>query len=158
MNATDQERLYIEEFGLYFERMGLNRTAGRIFAWLMICDPPRQTLDELVAALGMSKSTISTAARALEQIGMVERISIPGVRPDYYRVPAEFWVQQAFDLVILKAGEFVRLGRRGLDVLAGAPPERRQRLDDMVGIYAFVEREFPKLIAAWEAEQRGQGE
>ena len=52
---------YAEEWGLLFERWGLPRTAGRIWGWLHVCEPPQQTAAQLVDALGVSKGSICWA-------------------------------------------------------------------------------------------------
>jgi DNA-binding transcriptional regulator GbsR (MarR family) len=58
---------YAEEWGLLFERWGLPRTAGRIWGWLHVCEPPLQTAGQLVDALGVSKVS---QARALADRGL----------------------------------------------------------------------------------------
>ena len=46
MSIPDEQLLlYVEDFGLYFEQFGLARTAGRMLGWLLVCDPPHQTMD-----------------------------------------------------------------------------------------------------------------
>jgi hypothetical protein len=43
----------------------------------------------------------------------------------------------------------------GLQVLDGEPPERRQRLERMRRLYAFLEREMPKLLERFAAGDGG---
>ena len=74
------EQQFTEDFGLFFEHLGVPRMAGRILAWLLICDPPEQTMQDLVDALGASKSSISTMTRLLMNFGLIERLSLPGER------------------------------------------------------------------------------
>ena len=82
---------YIERFARLFEDSGSSRIMGRIFAWLMICEPPEQSQPELAARLGVSKASVSTEVRALMSRGLVERTTRPGDRRSYYQIPAGGW-------------------------------------------------------------------
>ena len=149
---ADEISLFIEDFGLYFEQFGLPRTAGRILAWLLICDPPHQTMDDLVEALQMSKSSVSTSGRMLMQSGLVDRLSFAGERRDFYRINDSAWTTAW--LAKLKQTTLLReMAERGLSLLPEAPPKRRERLQEMHDLYAFLEREMPRLIARWQAER-----
>jgi DNA-binding transcriptional regulator GbsR (MarR family) len=150
---TQEEQKYIEEFGLYWEQMGLPRITGRILAWLLICDPPQQTMNDLTEALQSSKSSISTGTRMLIQFGFIERVSVPGERRDYYQLLPHMWSrvlgekQNQFTL-------FVQLAERGLALLDEADSPRRERLEEMYDLYAFMDREYPALLERWRAERK----
>jgi hypothetical protein len=149
---TKSEQAYIEEFGLYWEQMGLPRMTGRILAWLLICDPPQQTMIDLTEALQASKSSISTGTRMLIQFGFIERISLPGERRDYYQILSHMWSrvlgekQNQFTL-------FMQLAERGLALLDEADGPRRERLKEMYDLYAFMDQEYPALLERWRAER-----
>lgn len=78
---------FVESIGVLWEADGLPRIAGRIFGYLIV-QPEPCSLDELAAGLGVSKASISTDARRLEQLGLITRISLPGDRRDYYTIDA----------------------------------------------------------------------
>lgn len=149
MNPHQQ---YIEEFGLFAEQIGLTRMAGRILAWLLICDPPHQTMNDLVDALQASKSSISTTTRLLITFGMLERISLPGERRDYYRLVPDLWTT-AMERSAQQFVGFRKMAERGLVLLADAPPERSRRLQEMFDLYQFIGREFPEILARWREER-----
>jgi DNA-binding transcriptional regulator GbsR (MarR family) len=142
----------VEEFGLFYEQFGLPRTAGRILAWLMICDPPHQTMHELVDALQVSKSSISTASRMLMQGGIIERISLPGQRRDFYRVKQNAWVTN-WETRAQTVTMTMDLVQRGLNLLADESPEQRVRLEEMLDFFAFLQAEFPQILQKYK-EQR----
>lgn len=54
MDKTESE--FVERFGLMFERLGSNRTLGRVIGWLAICDPPEQTAAGIRDALQISQA------------------------------------------------------------------------------------------------------
>ena len=75
----------IERVGVLSETEGLPRIAGRIFGLLLVT-PGECSLDDMAETLGVSKASISTDARRLEQYGIVVRTSRPGDRRDYYAI------------------------------------------------------------------------
>jgi DNA-binding transcriptional regulator GbsR (MarR family) len=81
---------FIERMGVVLEADGLPRIAGRIFGLLLISEGAR-SLDDLAGELRVSKGSVSTNTRLLEQRGILERICRPADRRDYYRVPADLF-------------------------------------------------------------------
>src|SRR5918997_56259 len=81
---------FIERMGLALEAEGLPRIAGRIFGLLLVTENCR-SLDQIAAELRVSKASVSTNARLLEQRGVLERNSRAGDRRDYYRVPPDLF-------------------------------------------------------------------
>ena len=147
---------YVESFGLYWEQAGLPRMAGRILSWLLICDPPHQTMHELTEALQASKSSISTGTRMLIQMGIIERLSMPGQRRDHYRVVPDSWSHIMEEKAKKQFTELRRLAERGIALLDAASPARRQRLEEMRDYYVFMEREFPLILDHWRAHRSAQ--
>jgi DNA-binding transcriptional regulator GbsR (MarR family) len=153
--ATAAELQYVEEVALGFERQGLFRMAGRVLGWLLICDPPEQTFGQLAEVLQASKGSISAAMKFLVPAGLVERISRPGDRRDYYRCRPGAWAELARDQSRLYE-EFRKLAQRGLELLADVPVGRRERLQDMHDFYGWLEREMPGLWERWRREQQAK--
>jgi DNA-binding transcriptional regulator GbsR (MarR family) len=153
--ATAAELHYVEEVALGFERQGLFRMAGRVIGWLLICDPPEQTFGQLAEVLQASKGSISAAMKFLVPAGLVERISRPGERRDYYRCRPGAWAELARDQSRLY-DDFRKLAERGLELLGDAPAERRERLQGMHDLYGWLEREMPALWERWREHQKQQ--
>ena len=152
----DEFQQYVEEFGLYFERVGLTRMMGRIIGYLLVSDPAQQSMQEIGAALQASKSSVSTALKPLVSLRLIDQISVPGERRDYYRANSDMWIR-SFRSRLHQLTELRELAERGLDLMADEPPQRRQRLEIMHATNEFLEREFPKLLDQWEAEKRARG-
>ena len=68
------------------------RIAGRLLGFLLI-HGGEHALDDLAAQLQVSKASISTNARLLEQRGFIARVALPGDRRDFYRVVDAPWDQ-----------------------------------------------------------------
>jgi DNA-binding transcriptional regulator GbsR (MarR family) len=144
---------YVEEIGLYFAGVGLPRMPGRVLGWLLVCDPPHQSADELAAALKVSSGSISMAVQMLVRAGAVERYAMPGSRRTYYRLRPGFWLHEAEEKA-KQAAEWRKLADRGLEMFADGESEARaQRLQEMRDMYAFLEVEYARIDARWRKHQ-----
>jgi DNA-binding MarR family transcriptional regulator len=146
---------FVEEVGLMFELIGMPRMSGRIFGWLLIAEPPQQSNGALAEVLQASKGSISTMTRFLIQLGLVERVSVPGDRRDYFQIKDHAWSQLTKQRLV-QIGAFRQLAARGLDLMSQAPYQHRRRLQEMHDIHAFWERELPLVDERWEQEQEKQ--
>lgn len=149
---VQQQRLLAEEFGLLFGEMGLTRMDGRMAAWLLLADPPVQSLTDIAQALGVSKAAVSTAARSLLQVQMVERVSEPGRRGDSYRsLPGKLdAVLQLDHLQVLQ-----RLVDRALALVADKDQTQSNYalLHELRDFLEFLQVEIPGLMARWQARR-----
>jgi DNA-binding transcriptional regulator GbsR (MarR family) len=83
--TLDAQNEFIEEMGLIMAADGLSRIGGRLLALLLITEGDA-SLDHLARRLRVSKPSISTNARLLEQRGVIEKVSRSADRRDYYRI------------------------------------------------------------------------
>ena len=142
---TPGESQFVEEMGQFLGSIGMTPMAGRMWGWLLICDPPEQTAAEIATALHASRGSVSGTARLLATAGLVRRATRPGDRKEYFSAPAE-----ALDSMLASAGSIYRqmrgIAERGLAATADRPPESRARLQEFHDVMGFVEREVPALI------------
>jgi len=148
-------RRFAEEVGIFSEEYGLPRMAGRVLGWLLVSDPPNQSLAELSEALMASKGSVSTMTRLLIQLGMVERVSLPGLRRDYFCIKGD--ENEAGAQFLAKTVAMRRLSERGLELMEGKPPRLRERLERTRDLCAFLEKEVPLLVQRWERERAKGG-
>ena len=122
---------FIEEMGLFFESEGMPRIAGRLFAYMLLQEEPC-SLDDLTTDLKVSKTSVSTNARLLEQHGMIQRVARPGDRRDYY-VAAPNQTRT----IELRLEGVRRMARLLEEAEAGVPKDRHhthERLAQMLSI------------------------
>lgn len=153
VQPTRAELSFVEEVAVAFEHGGLPRMAGRVIGWLLISDPPEQSSGQLATVLRASKGSISTTTRLLLPSGLVERLSRPGERRDYFRIRPGAWAA----LVRTRLEEvaaFRELTQRGLDLLEAAPPGRRDRVADVHALYTWLDAELGELMGRWEHRPR----
>jgi DNA-binding transcriptional regulator GbsR (MarR family) len=148
-------REWVEQLAILLERDGLPRMAGRVFGWLLVCEPAEQSSEELALAVHGSKASMSTMTRLLGQAGLVEKVRRPGARRDVFRVRPEQW-QQLWRSRMQMVFEVTALVERGLGLVAERGAESRARLAELHAQYQFFGRVFPQLLARWERERTAE--
>jgi len=89
MNTEERiqkQRELVETIGRYYEKEGLQPTAGRVLGLLMVMDKERFTFDEIIEELNISKSSASIALRILQTRGDVDYITMPGDKKRYFEL------------------------------------------------------------------------
>jgi DNA-binding transcriptional regulator GbsR (MarR family) len=87
-SRPDVPHEFVERLAVALETDGFPRIAGRIFGLLIMSDV-ELSLDEITSAVDASKASASVNTRMLEDKGLIERVSRPGDRRDYYRIAGD---------------------------------------------------------------------
>jgi DNA-binding MarR family transcriptional regulator len=150
---TPGEREFVDRMGLWMEKFGGPRMSGLIYGLLLICDPPHQSLTEIATTLGVSKASVSTVIRPLQEAGMVERFPVTN-RQHHYRLTSGGFThflrtQLAYVQASTETLEF------GLSVV-GDDPARRERLEDIREFFRFLEAENEAFLERWERFRRSR--
>lgn len=90
---SDAQSRWIESIGLFVEKLGPSRIAGRMVGLFLLAPEPL-TLDAIATALQISKASASTNTRFLEMVGHIESVTFPGDRRTYYRFNPETWARR----------------------------------------------------------------
>jgi DNA-binding transcriptional regulator GbsR (MarR family) len=151
---SPEEAEFVDRVGLFMEMLGGPRTMGRVYGWLLICDPPQQSLTEMAQALSVSKASVSTVARQLQDGGMIERLPT-ATRQHVYRVtPGGFSSVLSVQLSRMKLG--IDVADFGLSLLAEDRAEQRERLEDFRDFCEFSAQDYrDELMQRW-LDYRGE--
>jgi len=124
---------FIEKIGLISQGDGMPRIAGRIMG-LMVFDGRAFSFSELAEELRVSRGSISSNARLLEDRGVLERVAMPGDRQDYFRLAAD-----PYATVLRIVAERTRKASASIRKTTNALPQGnaaiRNRLQDYSGFY-----------------------
>jgi len=151
--TREKRKEIVEDFGMFFEQMGFPRMAGRIWGWLLTCDPPQQTAAELAEAVHASRGSVSTMTRLLVQIGAIEKVGVRGERAAYYRIrPGGF--AELLRAKMRFTTELRKLAEHGLGLVANESAGMRKNLEEYRDLCIFLEREFPALIDKWQRSRK----
>ena len=92
MNTTkpnnDPLGVFIEGWGRMGAHWGVGKVMAEIQALLYVSRRP-QSLEEMSERLKISRSNVSMNVRALGDLGVVKKVTIPGDRRDYYTADAD---------------------------------------------------------------------
>ena len=143
----ERESRFVERSGLIAEREGFSRIAGRIFGLLLLSDT-ELSLEEIAERLMVSRASVSTEARRLQDHGIVQRTSRPGDRKDYYHIAPDHYIrslEQRFQTI----RDFVALldeGRR----MSHLSPETVERLERSSFAFSDIMRLVSETLARWQ--------
>ncbi len=132
----------IEAGGRTVQSFGLNRLLGQIYT-LLYLHPQPMSLDDIVAALSVSKASVSIACRQLAAWGAVKQVWQRGDRKDYYKAETDFKAilnNGVLDSVRKKLDSAERQIERSLALLANDAVDEEQR--------AFVKARLKKADKA----------
>lgn len=146
------ERDFVERLGLMMEAEGMPRIAGRIFGYLMIHEGS-YSLDELAERLRVSKASVSTNARQLERLGVLERVGVPGDRRDYYRMDEDAW-----ERMLEVAQRRWEVLRAQLTATAAVLPDEmeagRRRLIQAEQFHLLMIDGMDRMLERWRSRER----
>jgi DNA-binding transcriptional regulator GbsR (MarR family) len=149
---TPGESSFVEEMGQFLGSIGMTPMSGRMWGWLLICEPPEQTAAEIADALQASRGAISGTARLLATAGLIRRSTRPGDRREYFSAPPE-----ALDSMLASASAIYRqmreIAERGLAATSDRPASARARLQEFRDVMEFVEREIPVVVGRFLSER-----
>jgi DNA-binding transcriptional regulator GbsR (MarR family) len=81
---------FVLHFGEMGSRWGINRTVGQIYALLFVSPAPL-CAEEIVDALGISRSNVSMSLRELQTWNLVLLRHKPDDRRDFFTTPDDVW-------------------------------------------------------------------
>ncbi|TVR50301.1 MAG: hypothetical protein EA421_17320 [Gemmatimonadales bacterium] len=138
---------FIERMGLEAEADGLPRISGRILAFLITAEAPA-SLDGIAEALRVSRASVSTNCRLLEEIGAAGRVSLPGDRKDYYELAPGF-PERFFASTRKRTRSKVKLAEEALARLPEGEATARGRMRLWRDFHAFILDELDGVEGRW---------
>ncbi|MFD0684952.1 GbsR/MarR family transcriptional regulator [Actinomadura fibrosa] len=144
--TDDQERIleWVERAATFcMDEYAVPPIAGRVLAWLMICDPPEQPAGRIAEAIGASSSSLATSMRLLTDAGFVRRSVRPGRKTHYYRVDDGAW-ERIVRRRIEGLAAFREITAAGME-LAGPDPARTRRLRVAHDVFDWMDKAFASM-------------
>ena len=146
----DERQRLRADIAAHYEQLGLSGTAARVLGQLVLEPTGRSDAPALAEQLNVAKSSMSVALATLERYGLVSRERGTGSRREQIVLSDD-----AFESVFLSKlpalSAFLELAERGLGM---TPPDSdaARRLARMRDFYAYMLREFPRLLEGWQRE------
>src|SRR6056297_986322 len=149
---------FILHFGEMGSRWGINRTVGQIYALLFLAEKPLNA-DQIVEALGVSRSNVSMSLKELQSWNLVRLRHVPEDRRDYFSSPDDLWEivrilvaerkKREIDPTLSKLRELEIAAPEGADTYAlRRMSDLRELIETLTGFYDEMDRlETEKLVA-----------
>ncbi len=83
-------KAFIFHWGEMGTHWGVNRSVAQVHALLYLSDKPLPA-DEIVDALNLARSNVSTGLKELQGYGIVRRVHVEGDRRDHFTAEADLW-------------------------------------------------------------------
>ncbi|WP_367608325.1 GbsR/MarR family transcriptional regulator [Legionella sp. W05-934-2] len=138
-----------EALAQQFNHSGLSMSLSKILALFLVSEEKVIAMKEVVEQLGIAKSTASVEVARLEQMRLIEKTINPNQRGHYYRLKPNLWSSA----LAKKQAELSALQ----SILHSAEKEFRSvpdSLKELQQYVAFMEQEWPQLIAKWQQYKR----
>jgi DNA-binding transcriptional regulator GbsR (MarR family) len=149
-NARISTERFVEEIGLVFDSLHLPRMAGRVLGAILLGPADGLTAGEMAATLQASKGSISNMTQLLIHYRFIERTVRAGDRRDRFVIRSGAWARMMLWRVELLQ-RLQELAADGLELLG--PEGNPEPLREVRDMYAFLERELPRLFDRWEEER-----
>lgn len=143
---------FVEDFAKVLVQAGVPTEAGKIFGWLLACDPPCQTAAEIAQALALDRDLVEQMGSVLVQYGVVDSVSLPD-KECFAAKPLDEMVQRRFGLV----DGLIKALNKGLEVTKDFPAQQ-DRLLEYRDLYALMGEELPKIVERWKAGKVNRAE
>ena len=151
----------VEDFGKAYDNWGLSKLKGRIVGLLLFNQKPL-SLDNIANDLHVTKGSVSTVARQLEEGGLIKKVWIKGDRKDYYEiVPDVFSTSSEHNLKLLKdnlliAQKYINFLSKMLDSASHEITQELgvylDRITEMNEFYTLLVDMFEKFITEWKGK------
>ncbi len=128
---------YIQEVGLFFERLGLTRTAGMVLGYLMSDDRDAVSFQEIRKALEISKGSASQNLNGLIELQMVEKRLKRGDRKTYYAFkiqPIEILLEERINVI----GVLLDLFDKAREIRGKREDSSDESLRDAIRTYGWI--------------------
>lgn len=152
-NSYSSKLDFVEDFSLRIEELGHPRIYGQILGWLLICDPPEQSFQDLIENLEISKASISNITRMMLESGLIEKVRKKKERQMYFKIKdgslIEFMEKQT-ELTL----NLANITKKGLDLAKSEGLKNTKRLERANEFHNFLAQELPTLIDKYRAEKK----
>lgn len=135
---------FIEKVGLIAQGDGLPKTAGRMFG-MFIFDGETVSFGDLAERLQVSRGSVSSSVRILEDRGILKRVTKPGERQEFFQLTAN-----PHQNVLKHAQRGVRHARDEIvasaDSLPATAPDIKARIDAFAGLYIAIDQSLATAL------------
>jgi DNA-binding transcriptional regulator GbsR (MarR family) len=132
---------FIEKIGMIAQNDGLPRIAGRLLG-LLVWDGDAVSFGVLAVQLQVSRGSISTATRILEERRLIKRIAKPGQRQDYFQL-----AENAYAKMLENVAVGLNRAQEEIDATLRDIPDAEAQIKSRVAAYSAFYRKMADGIS-----------
>ena len=143
--SQDAETDFVEGMGLILQGDGMPRIAGRLMGLFVLHGGPF-SFAELAQRLAVSRGSVSTNTRLLEDLGVIERVAIRGERQDYFRLASDPYAE----IIERKRTRSIRAREailRNAEHLDGVGPDGLSRVNALADFFRVLAEATDRALA-----------
>lgn len=144
---------FVDQLGVFFESLGLDRASGRVLGYLFLQTPEERGAADMMRDLSLSRGAVSMAVRRLEERQYLSVRGTPGSRKKLYRLQQDGWTLGVTERA-RAFGRFAEIAGYGATEVPGLSAEAKAQLKETQNFYRFLETRFAQVIDEW-FERRG---
>lgn len=148
-----KKQAQVEKMGIFLEKMGYSPMASRVYALLLVAEPPYMDFYAIQEFMKASKSSISNALKILQSTGIVDYITFSGDRKRYFRINTKRW----FQMIKEREAKGDEMNVMLEEVLAMRKDSKdlafNEDLQKIVDFQVYMTKGMHDLIEKWEAKQ-----
>ncbi|TXF91024.1 MarR family transcriptional regulator [Neolewinella aurantiaca] len=142
----------VEELGIFFEKTNLTPMEARVFALLLVSDPPELDFFAIQRFLGASKSTISNSLKRLLNDGRVDYMTKPGDRRRYFKVSPDKWLRRLKEQAATVSPIATTMNQIIAMREGTGSTEFNQQLCEIQSFFKFLSEEIEGVMQRWNKQ------
>lgn len=134
----------------YAQQYGIAPVIGRTLAYLSVCTPASQSMNDIATSLSASRTAIVKAVKLLERYHLVRRERPVGSPVDLVRFTSDGIEKNGFDATLYQRQ--AQLAREGLRISKDLSETQREALEKIASLGEFLAARVPKLLEEWKQQ------
>ena len=152
MQLAPRQREFIDDFAALWDQLGGVSIQGRVLALLYIAEMDELTAPDIVAALGVSRGTVSQVTRDLIRMRLIQRVSRSGDRRDYFRVNPNAW-HEASRSRLAESTALLEILNRGIHIRGDDSPQSRRALINASNFLEDYSAAMAEFLRTWKPRE-----
>ncbi|MEX2574426.1 MAG: hypothetical protein WD317_09015 [Balneolaceae bacterium] len=142
---------FVEDFSLKIEELGNPRIYGQILGWLLICDPPHQSFNNLMENLDISKASVSNTTRMLIERGLIEKVRVKRERQIYFKLK-EGSLMDFMEKQLRLTLDLESITAKGLELIKKKGDTDSNRLQKANDFHHFIAKQTSSLLQKYKTD------
>lgn len=149
MKANKAVEQKVEDLGVIMEQFSFTPIEGRVFAYLLVANPPYQSFDEIMEFLKASKGSTSNALNRFMHEGTITYRTFSGDRKRYFMIDLDPW-KKHLENTAMTLTSFSKILEETLEIRnKDEHIEFVNKLQDLLAFQIYLSDQIEIAITRW---------